>query len=74
MMIFILCNVILISYYLKCLIFLKMPSSEKQTLHSSVTPVALKLQVVLPKKPAFTSAHTQTLNEDKSHLLGTFSR
>lgn len=49
MMIFILYNVILISYYLKWLIFLKMTSSEKQTLHSSITPVALKLQVVLPK-------------------------
>lgn len=48
-MIFALYNVITISYYLKCsFIFLKMPSSEKQILHSSITPVALKLQVALP--------------------------
>lgn len=47
--IFILYNIIIISYYLKCsFIFLKIPSSEKQTLHSSITPAALKLQVVLP--------------------------
>lgn len=48
-MIFIWSKVIIISSYLKhSFIFLKMLSSEKQTPHSSLTPVALKLQVALP--------------------------
>lgn len=73
-MIFELYNVIIISYYLKCsFIFLKMPSSEKQTLHSSITPVVLKLQVALPNnQPSLrhTLKHWTKTNHTCKHFNG----